>query len=330
MSIQLINLGTPPKGEDGDTNRTAHIKCNDNFTNLDGRASAAQAAADSASQLAGIAKTTADTAKATADRALPNANPVFTGSIGKTGVTNEFCYRVSNTGVDRGIGGSWGDWSQNRTPALQVDAQSNISAYMLARATHWGVRHLAAIDAYEGGSDTSHPVISMHVGATVNAFQFYESGNATFAGTLAQNSDYRIKRDVVAIDGAAAAAGLRAVRPVEYTDNRDPADAPRRAGMIAHELAQPFPLLVQGTKNAVHKVVRLEGDTTPYEPGTEPAGYAPPTAVEREEPVLQNVNYIGAVPYLIAAWKHTDDLLQQAIARIAALEQRFQAAADNR
>jgi len=323
MAIQLINLGVLPKGEGGDTNRTALEKCNDNFSNLDGRVTTAQAAADSAGQLAATANSTANAAKATGDRALPAANPIFTGSIGKAGVPNEFCYRVSNTGVDRGIGGSWTDWSQNRTPALQVDAQSNASAYMIARATHWGVRHLAGIEAYEGGSDSSHPMLSMHVGATTNAFQFYEWGNASFAGTLAQNSDYRIKSGVVDIDSAAAASSLRAVRPIEYTDNRDPSGASRRAGMIAHELAQELPLLVEGTKDAVRKVARLEGDTTPYEPGTEPAGYTPPVSVEHDEPVLQNVNYIGAVPYLIAAWKHSDELLQQALARIAALEQKL-------
>ena len=37
MTIQIINLGTPPKGADGDTNRTALDKCNYNFTDLDGR-----------------------------------------------------------------------------------------------------------------------------------------------------------------------------------------------------------------------------------------------------------------------------------------------------
>ncbi|GAA0690912.1 tail fiber domain-containing protein [Dyella marensis] len=321
MAIQLINLGTPPKGEDGDTNRTAHNKCNDNFTNLDSRATTAQAGADSANQLAGTAKSTADAAKATADRALPKANPLFTGSISKIGVPNEFCYCVSNTGTDRGIGGSWGEWTQGRTPAIQVDAMSNVSAYMLARFTRWGARHLAAIDAYEGGSGSSAPQLHFHVGGSQNAFQFLEGGNAVFAGTLTQNSDYRIKQDVVGIDPAAAASSLRSVRPVEYSDNREPQDAPRRAGMIAHELAQSFPLLVEGAKDAVRRSVRLEGDTTPYMPGTEPVDYKPPTQVEYDEPALQNVNYVGLVPYLIAAWKHTDDLLQQAIARITALEQ---------
>ncbi|MGO4701706.1 tail fiber domain-containing protein [Dyella sp. 2RAB6] len=322
MAIQLINLGTPPKGEDGDTNRTAHNKCNDNFTNLDSRATTAQATADSANQLAGTAKSTADAAKATADRALPNASPLFTGSIGKIGVPYEYCYRVSNIGTDRGIGGSWGEWTQGRTPVIQLDAMSNVSAYMLARVTRWGARHLAAIDVYEGGSATSTPQLHFHVGGSQNAFQFLEGGNAIFAGTLTQNSDYRIKKDVVGIDPAVAASNLRSVRPVEYSDNREAQDASRRAGMIAHELAQSFPLLVEGNKDAVRRSVRLKGDTTPYMPGTEPAGYKPPTQVAYEEPALQNVNYVGLVPYVIAAWKHTDDLLQEAMARIAALEQR--------
>lgn len=329
MTIQLINLGTPPKGTDGDTNRTALSKCNDNFTNLDGRVTTAQSAADSAGQTAGTAKAAADAAKATADAAkntadlaLTSSNPVFLGSIGKTGVYQQFCYRVSNTGTDRGLGGSWPEWTQNRTPALQLDAMSNVSAYMLARVTHWGVRHLAAIDVYEGGSATSAPQLHMHVGSSQNAFQFLEGGNAVFAGTLTQNSDYRIKRDVVGIEPAAAASSLRSVRPIEYQDSREPDDASRRAGVIAHELAESFPLLVEGAKDAVRRSVRLEGDTTPYEPGTEPAGYTPPTQVAYDEPLLQNVNYVGLLPYVIAAWKHTDELLQQAMARIAALEQR--------
>jgi len=329
MTIQIINLGTPPKGADGDTNRTALDKCNYNFTDLDGRVTTAQTTANSAGQAANIAKTaadtakaTADTAKATADLALTSSNPVFLGSIGKTGVYQQFSYRVSNTGTDRGIGGSWPEGTQNRTPALQLDAMNNVCAYMLARATHWGVRHLAAIDVYEGGSGTSAPQLHMHVGSTQNAFQFLEGGNAVFAGTLTQNSDYRIKRDVVGIDPAMAASSLRSVRPVEYRDDREPEDAARRAGVIAHELAEPFPLLVEGVKDAVRRSVRLEGDTTPYEPGTEPVGYKPPTQVAYDEPVLQNVNYVGLLPYVIAAWKHTDDLLQRAMARIAVLEQR--------
>ena len=246
MAQQHINLGTPPAGTDGDTVRASFSKSEANFNELYAQVANAQSSANAA---------------------LPKANPVFTGSIGKAGVWQEFCFRVSNVNTDQGIGGGWSEWTQNRTPALQVDAQSNTSAYMVARVTHWGARHLAAIDVYEGGSGTATPELDIHVGGTVQAFRFFQGGNATFAGTLTQNSDYRIKVDVLSIDPSSAAASLRSVRPVEYTDIREPEGTPRRAGMIAHELAESLPLLVKGQKDAVKNSTRMVVDTTPYMPG---------------------------------------------------------------
>lgn len=57
----------------------------------------------------------------------------------------------------------------------------------------------------------------------------------------------------------------------------------------------------------------LRGDTTPYPPGEEPAGYKPPTPYPVEVPKLQNVDYIEMVPYLHAGWQEHDQ-------RIASLE----------
>ena len=48
MSIQYINLGTAPKGVDGDTQRTANLKMNGNIRYLDGQLTAAKQTADSA------------------------------------------------------------------------------------------------------------------------------------------------------------------------------------------------------------------------------------------------------------------------------------------
>ncbi len=41
--------------------------------------------------------------------------------------------------------------------------------------------------------------------------------------------------------------------------------------------------------------------------------------------MLQNVNYVGPTPCLIAAWKHKDSLLERAMARIAELERKLSA-----
>ncbi len=85
--------------------------------------------------------------------------------------------QVSTVGTDS-IGGAFTEWNNTRSPALQIDCPSNVSAYMGIRWTQWGKRHLAAIDCYAGGSDASLPYISMHVGTCVNAFKF--SGNGDF------------------------------------------------------------------------------------------------------------------------------------------------------
>lgn len=73
------------------------------------------------------------------------------------------------------IGGDSVNWNANRRPALQVDAASNTSAYMIWRATKLGGRHLAAMDAYAGGSSSSTVRVDLHVGST-NTFQFHGTG----------------------------------------------------------------------------------------------------------------------------------------------------------
>lgn len=73
------------------------------------------------------------------------------------------------------IGGMYVNWNVNRRPALQVDAASNGAAYMIWRATKWGERHLAAMDAYAGGSSSSTVRVDLHVGST-STFQFHGTG----------------------------------------------------------------------------------------------------------------------------------------------------------
>lgn len=241
-------------------------------------------------------------------------NVAFLGSVYKQGVQGAQNFRIQNTGQQVGIGGSFVGWANERWPAMQVDAQVNTSAYMIARATNWGIKHLWGMDVYEGGSGTGAQVtVNFHFATGIQRHQFIDNGSMIIAGTLTQNSDYRIKTAVESIDPSAAAGALRRVRPIEYTDTEDNGKRPRRAGVIAHELQDVLPLLVHGTKDEVQTITVMQGDTTPYEPGMEPKGYEPPVAVERQVPKLQNVNYAGMAPYLAAAWQHSD-------ARISELE----------
>ncbi len=252
---------------------------------------------------------------------------VFSGGVHRPGIQNAECFRVVNIGAgEQGIGGAFGSWSSNRTPALQVDAQSRTDAYMALRATNWGVAHLFALDIYQG-TTAEVATANFHFPGKENAHRFFANGNAAFAGTLTQNSDYRIKDDVTTIDPEDAARALRQVRPVEYTDIQNGYPGPRRAGFIAHEFQDALPLLVDGEKDAIQTVEVAEGDTTPYLPGTEPEGYIPPSMKMRAVPKLQGVNYAGSTVYLTAGWHEHDARIERleaalssALDRIAALE----------
>ena len=101
----------------------------------------------------------------------------FSVGFGRTALT------VSPVGGDN-IGGTHADWAGNRTPALQVDCPNNQAAYMGIRWTQWGARHLAAIDAYAGGSNGSAPIVSIHVGGRANAFTFNGDGNLGIQGAV--------------------------------------------------------------------------------------------------------------------------------------------------
>ncbi len=83
--------------------------------------------------------------------------------------------RVGALPGNSGLGGAWVEWNTNRTPALQIDCPNPEAAYMGIRWTQWGQRHLAAIEAYAGASNTSMPMIAFHVGNRTLAWRFDEN-----------------------------------------------------------------------------------------------------------------------------------------------------------
>ncbi|MGN6260270.1 MAG: hypothetical protein ACTHNO_06005 [Ralstonia sp.] len=115
----------------------------------------------------------------TTDGGWLTANRGFNFGVGY----GRYALQVSSNGTDS-IGGAFVEWNASRTPALQVDCPSNQAAYMGIRWTQWGMRHLAAIDCYAGGTDATVPYISMHVGGRVNAFTFGGSGVMVAQGDI--------------------------------------------------------------------------------------------------------------------------------------------------
>lgn len=292
MPLNPVDTTTDHGTYKGDPAKTAFGKVNANDQYLE--------------QLAQGADTKATAAKSVADAALPKSGGTVTGPINRTGVANQDMFRVQNTGTQNGIGGDFASWAGSRTPGLQVDAQLNTSAYMAVRVSHWGVKHLFGLDVYEGGSGAgAQTTVEYHFATGASRHRFIDNGSMIIAGTLTQNSDYRIKDEIETIDPQAAAASLRATRPVEYTDISDVA-RPRRSGYVADEHQAHFRLLVDGEKDAMREEMVMVGDTTPYAPGEEPPDYVQPRQELRSVAALQSVNYIGMVPYIHAGWIQHD------------------------
>ncbi|CAE6879918.1 tail fiber domain-containing protein [Paraburkholderia domus] len=230
-----------------------------------------------------------------------DGSQTYTGGQTQSGV-------ISTVGAFRAtadMGSAFSSFATAAAAAFQMDCPNDSSAYYGLRWTHWASRHLAGIAAYAGGSGSSTPSIVFSFAANTNAFVFYASGAATFAGALTQNSDYRIKKNVVAIDPEVALEAVLGSRPIEY-DRADYEDSERHVGFIAHELQAQLPLLVTGTKDAV-KPAMLDLSAGPAKPGKMVAD-------------LQSVNYVGGVPYLFAAMRALKSQLDQAVSRIAELE----------
>ena len=97
MSIQYINLGTAPKGVDGDTQRTANLKMNGNIRYLDGQLTAAKQTADSAQAKAIEAADSAEKAFAKTGGVISGAIAVrYAGSSAGSSIT------IDNTNGVRG------------------------------------------------------------------------------------------------------------------------------------------------------------------------------------------------------------------------------------
>lgn len=69
------------------------------------------------------------------------------------------------------------------------------------------------------------------------------------ATTYATSSDYRLKRDLVALDGVTAAEKLRALRPLMGRFANEASSAPERPMFLAHEYAEVAPHAVNGVKD---------------------------------------------------------------------------------
>jgi hypothetical protein len=253
----------------------------------------------------------------------PTASPTFTGTVTVPGLTataailaddlttsNSVVYGFdgdTNTGVGRG-GADILTFVTNGTERVRVKSDGEVligsttdqgafklqvtdSAWIdnlyLSTTTNWGrlaINHNGATTFAAGWNNTDTGSTGQ---TTLNILR-----NGTSVGSITTtnaatafntSSDYRLKDDVQAMDGATAR--LASLRPVTWQWRVGGVGE----GFLAHELANAVPLAVTGEKDAVG------GDG---------------------KPIWQSVDLSKLVPLLVAA-------LQESNARIAALEERL-------
>ena len=143
-------------------------------------------------------------------------------------------------------------------------------------------------------------------------------------------SDYRLKTDIVDLDGATAINAVKALQPKTYTKN----GVPNVIGFVAHELQEVAPLAVSGVKDGTEAIGTLADydgtvlETEVTEPSAEELTYTEEvetdgvaTMVARTRswtpsgtrPVYQGVDQTKLIPLLTKA-------LQEALDRIEQLE----------
>jgi hypothetical protein len=83
--------------------------------------------------------------------------------------------------------------------------------------------------------------------ASTTEFTVYDTGNATLAGSLAQNSDERLKTNIQDLDGSSSLAEIEALNPVTFNWIDPAKSSVPQYGFIAQQVQSIFPNLVSVT-----------------------------------------------------------------------------------
>lgn len=185
---------------------------------------------------------------------------------------------------------------------------------------NWGTRTLLLWDE---SASPAQPAIGFHAAANTTAgiFKFYgptsefEIRNAEDTGFIAirasaftVSSDYRLKENIVPLEGAIDRLKQLPVHRFNFIDKPEVIVD----GYLAHELAEVIPEAVTGDKDATHTYTKEIEPAVLDDDGNE---ITPAVTEEVTEPLYQGVDQSKVTPLLVAA-------LQEAIAKIEALEAR--------
>ncbi|UYE93686.1 putative tail fiber protein [Ralstonia phage 10RS305A] len=111
--------------------------------------------------------------KAYSDLRVLKGGDLMTGPLAFDPPTNTSHPGAVRINYNFGHQGAHVDWTASRKYPVQIDVTDNTAAYSGIRWTHWGVRHVAAIDCY--GNNGGAPNIQFSIGSITRAWIFGES-----------------------------------------------------------------------------------------------------------------------------------------------------------
>jgi hypothetical protein len=275
---------------------------------------------------------------------LPFTGGTMTGSISygtnrsRFGASNEFdIYQISTT-ISLIESSAANLWMRNTAVDGVIQIQSdngsggNANYITLNGATgevllnHYGATKLTTKTggvAVTGTLTTTQDAAAAHVlnrtgtdgtisdfkndGVTVGTISV--TGSATAYNT---SSDYRLKENIVPIQGAADI--VKMMRPCTYTFK---ADGSWADGFIAHEMQELHPQAVTGSKDAI---MDEEYEVTPAVVNDEGIVVEDAVMATRSVPEYQGVDYSKLTPILTAALQEALNKIEDLQARMAVLE----------
>ncbi|CAM3117993.1 hypothetical protein BZK31_03465 [Pseudomonas floridensis] len=301
MAQQMINLGEMPNGMGGDTNRSANVKCNENFTELyatkarNGKNSDITSLEALTTPLSvsqgGTGATTAANARELLEAAKAGSNQDITAL---NGLSTPLSIQQGGTGckTTTDVLKTLGLLNSTVTPAFASlkAAQGVVSNINTGQGLYLGWNESGGTgegnficNKGHGRGGFSWRTINIDNTATGPGMYYSFEGNLSVPGSVSQASDRRLKINDVEITNGLEK--ILKIRPVEY-DRRsmieDEEYTFHEAGMIAQELYKVLPIVVT------------------------------PGGKKKLEDPIWRVNYTGIIPYLIAAIKElkqqVDDL----------------------
>lgn len=105
-----------------------------------------------------------------------------------------------------------------------------------SRLTIWGPDALAGTAAF-----------TISNSASTTEFQVFDNGAATLAGTLTQNSDQRLKQEIIPLNASSTLAAITGLTPVSFIWRDLSQGSTTQLGFIAQDVQQIFPQLVSTT-----------------------------------------------------------------------------------